>query len=1027
MASGQLGPFTRHLLGMVAGPGNGALTDSQLLERFVRTRDEAAFETLLWRHGPMVLGLCQRILRRSHDAEDAFQATFIVLFKKAGSIDKHDALGSWLYKCAYRIALKAKAQESDRRQREALTPPGERWERDADLVWRDLRPVLDAELNHLPEKYRSPLVLCYLEGKTQEQAARELQWPAGTVAGRLARGKELLRSRLTRRGLTLMLAGFAGTLAHAQAGVVPKVLVLSTLTSAKLFSSGKAAAVSPNAVGLARTFLNALLVTRIKLVAAAMLAASVVAGGATVAVCRVLASQKTDFTQKNDPNPDKGPSKPPEQGPRGSATKEASIKLSARGTVVDEGGLPVPGANVYLREWLWIRTNYDKPKGAFKDVLAQCATDEQGRFAFKDIKVKSYTNPLGPKFTFPWDLVVVAKNYGTTGERLTFENQRRSLTLLLRPERKLHGRVLDPAGKPLSGGRVVVERLGPLQLNWSELQPTTRTDADGKFQFSGLAKNESLTLDVDDERFVPAFEVKNTDQSQPNRPFPTVDFDNQTVEKQIPVYTGAFTVTLQPGHRLSGRVLFDDSSHAAAGASVQLWHNLQQAPSTKADAAGRFSFSRLPPGKYLLAASPADNVEFRNTATWIEIAGARSEVEHDVRLQRGLVVCGQIVDEITGEGVWGATIVHESDSQEITARVTGAARSHSLADGRFRIALPPGTGRLRVETAQGYLVPDLFFQTGMKEYGRLSRSIVLSPERIPSDLKFSLSRGFVLAGSVVDSQRKPVAGAQVWRMDEQSGYSNSPSGPLITDAQGQFTIAGLSKEEDYPVSVTHPGRKLAATLTVRAPRDQTRPLPVQVNLEPACSLAGRAVDDEAKPIAGATVVVSTVIETDGGHRRTIGQVAGPLIPDATGRFTFDCLLPKQHYQLAVLAEGHASNPSIDYSGARSGEMLQIEDVIAPRLDQILRGQVVDKTGKPVSGIVVGYTRLLLRGGATTHIGGPYLPVDKSGRFQFDQVPRGLVEVWAALLPKPGESAFRTLASMELKEGKQDIHLVVELP
>jgi RNA polymerase sigma factor (sigma-70 family) len=171
----------------VAGPGDpGTPTDGRLLERFVRNKDESAFQALLQRHGAMVLGVCRRVLGDVHDAEDAFQATFLVLVRKARSIGKADSVGSWLYGVAYRTALKARADAARRRIHERQGGEMSNSDPLADVAWRDLRAVLDEELGRLPEKYKAPLVLCYLEGKTNEEAAQLLGWTKGTVSGRLA-------------------------------------------------------------------------------------------------------------------------------------------------------------------------------------------------------------------------------------------------------------------------------------------------------------------------------------------------------------------------------------------------------------------------------------------------------------------------------------------------------------------------------------------------------------------------------------------------------------------------------------------------------------------------------------------------------------------------------------------------------------------------------------------------------------------------------------------------------------------------
>src|SRR5437764_322999 len=178
-----------------------APTDAWLLHRFASDRDEAAFATLVERHGPLVLSVCRRVLGTVQDAEDAFQATFLVLARKAGAIREPDLLGNWLYGVASRIARKARAGVSKRQMHEKQVRLLPSLEAPASAEPNDLGPVLDEELSRLPEKYRAALVLCYLEGKTNEEAARLLRWPTGTVKGRLARARDLLRTRLARRGL----------------------------------------------------------------------------------------------------------------------------------------------------------------------------------------------------------------------------------------------------------------------------------------------------------------------------------------------------------------------------------------------------------------------------------------------------------------------------------------------------------------------------------------------------------------------------------------------------------------------------------------------------------------------------------------------------------------------------------------------------------------------------------------------------------------------------------------------------------
>jgi serpin B len=257
-----LEPVLRHARRLAGDPG--ALTDAQLLERFASGRDEAAFEVLLWRHGPAVLGVCWRVLRDSQDAEDAFQATFLTLARKAASIRRRDVLGGWLYRVAWRIALAAR----QRRQaaREQPIPEIAAAEAPDEVLWRDLRTVLDEEVRRLPEKYRSPVVLCYLQGRTNEEAARELGCPPSTLAVRLLRARERLRARLARRGLAPCAALLATELAARVSAAVPSVLVSSTVRAGLAFAAGTAAgaAVPPAAAALARRALRTMLMTRIR-------------------------------------------------------------------------------------------------------------------------------------------------------------------------------------------------------------------------------------------------------------------------------------------------------------------------------------------------------------------------------------------------------------------------------------------------------------------------------------------------------------------------------------------------------------------------------------------------------------------------------------------------------------------------------------------------------------------------------------------------------------------------------------------
>ena len=200
MATAQMDTVIRHLRRAVLRQDAAGWTDGQLLASFIDQKDEAAFEALVRRHGPMVFGVCRRVVRNHHDAEDAFQATFLVLARKASSVRPRERLANWLHGVALRTAMKAKAMTAKRRGREKQVTEMPEPEAAQQDQWRDLQPLLDQELNGLPENYRLPILLCDLEGKTIKEATRQLGWPQGTLAGRLARGRKLLAKRLANRG-----------------------------------------------------------------------------------------------------------------------------------------------------------------------------------------------------------------------------------------------------------------------------------------------------------------------------------------------------------------------------------------------------------------------------------------------------------------------------------------------------------------------------------------------------------------------------------------------------------------------------------------------------------------------------------------------------------------------------------------------------------------------------------------------------------------------------------------------------------
>jgi RNA polymerase sigma factor (sigma-70 family) len=255
MADAPLRLLLRHLHRGRAAPDTAG--DAELLDRFVRSRDEAAFELLVWRHGTLVYNVCRRVLRDAHAAEDAFQATFLVLARKAASVGRGEALAGWLYRVAYRAALRARSRAGPPTAADLPEPAAAPSD---EALWRDLRPVLDEEIARLPEKYRLPVVLCYLSGLTTDEAARRLGIPRGTVLSRLAWARERLRGRLSLRGVTLS----AGLSVAVLAAAAPASVVKSAARAALSFVGGQPTAATAGAVRLMEGVLRDMVMNRVK-------------------------------------------------------------------------------------------------------------------------------------------------------------------------------------------------------------------------------------------------------------------------------------------------------------------------------------------------------------------------------------------------------------------------------------------------------------------------------------------------------------------------------------------------------------------------------------------------------------------------------------------------------------------------------------------------------------------------------------------------------------------------------------------
>jgi RND family efflux transporter MFP subunit len=283
MAGEDLRDLVDRLRQALGPPPGREVPDGELLRRWLDHKDQAAFELLVWRHAPMLLGVCRRLLGDEHEAEDAVQAAFLVLARKGRSIRRREALAAWLYRVAYRVALESRARRqrwpaaNERALLNAASPPH------AERMSDELRPLLDQEIERLPEKYRVPFVLCHLQGRSNEEAARSLGCPLGTIVSRLSRARARLRGRLSRRGVSVSTVALATVFSSAGEAAISPVLVHAIVQTAGSFLAGgsAAAAISPQVAGLAKGVIYTMFMTKVRTAALTLMVLVAGAGAGT--------------------------------------------------------------------------------------------------------------------------------------------------------------------------------------------------------------------------------------------------------------------------------------------------------------------------------------------------------------------------------------------------------------------------------------------------------------------------------------------------------------------------------------------------------------------------------------------------------------------------------------------------------------------------------------------------------------------------------------------------------------------------
>ncbi len=898
--------FLRHLRTLAARQAVGSLSDQQLLERFRLEHSEASFAVLVQRHGPMVLSVCRRVLHHAQDVEDAFQATFLVLAKKATTLRQPPLLSGWLHGVAYHVALRLKAKAQRRTVHEhRIDPPPPRNAMD-DITWRELRSVLDEELGKLSEKYRAPLVLCYLEARTQDEAARHLGWSKNTFNRRLNQARQLLARRLTRRGLSLPAVLTVPLLIDGTASAtLPPLLVSNTVRAGLAWATGQAmdALASAQVIALAQGGAGSLLGKKASV--AVVLLVSLTLGIGSLLAQRAI--QSRTFAE--------APTAPPVPATHShSALAENDKSIEIKGRVLDPDGKPLVGAHLLLA------AEGTAKKG---NILARTTTDKDGLFRFT-----AQATDFGPQGKAT--LAAAAKGYGPDWIEVTTQNKDALTLHLVKDDVPVEGRVLDLEGRPVAGVRVHVagfmqgdvdawmegvrkhrypqmkKRINPEILGESV---TAITGKDGRFRLTGLGRDRLMHVLLEGDN------IERGDFEVVTR----LELPKGLSGGNNGVYPARFDHLSGPAKSIAGTVRDKRTGKPIAGIRVAC----PMTPSwiwDTTDAQGRYRLTGVPKRKqyYVGAGGPP---YFNCTKLDVVDTPGLEPITVDFALERGIAVRGNLLDKATGKPIRGrVSYVSLPDNPNLKdfsdlgkAQILVSDSGRTQADGSFTVVAVPGPGMLSAtaDDAQHYLRTEVKVGKGLEnsipEQWHTLVPIAPSEKDARSTVHdIALESARIRKGTVVGPDGKPLAGAHFAGL---SGLVQLRFGRNDTLETASFTVGGLAPGGSRNLVFIHREKKLAKVQKVLGAEEG----PLTVRLEPLGALAGRILDGGGKPRSKLTVAVMLSVQREDykdlpleilydypAWAKVLNREA---TTDAEGRFRIEGLVPGLKYLLNVKEDG----------------------------------------------------------------------------------------------------------------------------
>lgn len=952
MATAPLGTVLRHIERLVAGRDVLEWTDRRLLDDFAARRDETAFAALVARHGPMVLRVCRRLLHHEQDAEDAFQATFLVLARNGASIRKREAVADWLHGVAYRTAMKAKRSAARRRNHEgrlkAAAPTAEEGP-----TWEDVQAILDEEIQRLSQPYRAAFVLCVLEGKSGPEAAAVLGCKGGTVSSRLTRARQQLQQRLARRGvkLSLLLAALAVAEDIGKAGV-PLALIHATVRNRLLVAAGgTAAGLIPSHVAiLAEGVTKAMFLTKMKITTAVLLIAGLVAAGTGAAAYQALAADKPDRNQEAPKQTARKSEAPP---PRDSATAvpEASKKdedlVSVKGQVLDPDGKALAGVKVYcvtphLRRIAPEGVRPDERFSLSEPPAARATTDADGRFAFSIKRSEYLLEGLSDRDArFYATVVAVSKGYGFGCKQLVPSDMHAGVTLkLIRDDVPIQGRIVNLEGKPVAGATVKVEAvidtrggnlkpwLDALQADgvgrfWEFMDevlepaavgvsPHATTNIDGRFWLGGIGRERLLALRIEGPTIQTQIVYARTRLGETVR---VTDHRDPIRAGTFVCYGATFDHAAAPTRPIVGTVRDKDTGAPLAGVVIQSQVDFMSIPyfsQTTTDREGKYRFvGQSSVGEHDVLAIPPKGAPYlvsnRKTASTPGLESARLDFE----LKRGVVIRGRVADGATGKPLQ-ATVDYFAfvDNPQLSDfpgfRATGPATATTGDDGSFMIVGMPGRGLLAAKALKRQ-ISQYISASGAARIAGLDKSgyfrthpYMCQPRRYNSVVEINPAKDAKeVSCPIALNAGKTVIGTIVGLDGKPSkGVSIFPWESIGFAARelasAQFEIPGIDPQNPQPYFFLLQREKLGAAVLIRGDEPKT----FTVRLEPCAVLTGRLTDEDGKPQAGKRLVGYI----EGGQLNALRGRGGffDATTDKDGRFRIEGVIP--HIKVSVFSE-----------------------------------------------------------------------------------------------------------------------------